>query len=85
MRSFHEKEMTEQQIYENIISRKTGMDYSTGIRFEKSLIDMDKTKSPTNSNHLENPNPKQKYIFWCTSRVGNSLRYRKYKILWFYF
>ena len=53
MISFHNQAMVKQQIYEKRIERQTGMDYSTGIHFWKSLVNMDKSKTSTKSNRTE--------------------------------
>ena len=52
MGTFHKQVVTKQHIYENILSRQTGMDYSPVIRFEKSLAHMDEAKAPTKRNQL---------------------------------
>ena len=38
------------KIYENILARRSGMDYSPGIQFQTSLINMEKAKSITMNN-----------------------------------
>ena len=38
LRAFHKQLMMKQQIYKNIIERQSGIDYSTGIHFQTSLI-----------------------------------------------
>ena len=40
LRAFHNQEMMKQQIYENMLARKSGMNYSPGIQFQTSLINM---------------------------------------------
>ena len=42
--AFHKQVMIKQNIYENILSKKSGMDYSPGIQFQTSLINMDEGK-----------------------------------------
>ena len=42
-----------QQIYENILARRSGMDYSPGIQFQTSLINMEDTKELTMGNQPE--------------------------------
>ena len=39
-----------QNIYENILARKIGMNYRLGIRFETILFDVDKAKVLIKSN-----------------------------------
>ena len=59
MRAFHKKEITKQQIYENIPARRSDMNYRPGMRFETSLITMEKSKAPTTRSQPEKPNQKQ--------------------------
>ena len=40
LRAFHKQAMMKQQIYENIISRQSGVDYSPGIQFQTNIINM---------------------------------------------
>ena len=42
--AFHKQAMMKQQIYENMIARQSGMDYSPGIQFQTSLINMEEAK-----------------------------------------
>ena len=51
-RAFHKQEMTKQKIYKNMLVKQSGMDYSPGIRFQKSLVNMDEEKSFTKNNQL---------------------------------
>ena len=64
LRAFHKQAMIKQWIYENILARRSGMDYSPGIKFQTSLINMDGSKAPTISNKPENNQQKQ---CWCGS------------------
>ena len=64
MRAIHKQEMIKQQIYENILARKSGMDYSQRIQFQTSLIIMDEAKALTTSNQ---PEKKQKKRCHCGS------------------
>ena len=41
---FQNQAMIKQQIYVNMIARKSGMYYSQGIQFETSLINMEEAK-----------------------------------------
>ena len=40
LRAFHKQANIKQQIYENMLARKIGVDYSPGIQFETSLLNM---------------------------------------------
>ena len=42
--------MIKQQVYENILARWSGMEYSPGINLKTSIINMDKAKSLTIKN-----------------------------------
>ena len=53
------------QVYDNILVRRSGVDYSPGIRFETSLVNVDEEKSLTTSNQLEKSNQKQKNQCRC--------------------
>ena len=50
LRAFHKQAMIKQQIYENMLARQSGMDYSPEIQFQKSLINMEESKELTMSN-----------------------------------
>ena len=39
-----------QQIYENMLARRSGMDYSPGIQFQTSLVNMEEAKELTMNN-----------------------------------
>ena len=47
---FHNQAMIKQKIYDNMLARKSGMDYSTGIQFEKSIISMEEAQELTKKN-----------------------------------
>ena len=53
LRAFHKQAMTKQQIYDNILARRSGVDYSTGIKFQTSLINMEEAKELTMRNQPE--------------------------------
>ena len=38
LRAFHKQAMIKQQIYNNMLARRSGMDYSPGIQFQTSLV-----------------------------------------------
>ena len=40
LRAFHKQAMTKQQIYDNMLARRSGMDYSQEIQFETSIVNM---------------------------------------------
>ena len=40
----HKQAMTKQQIYENMLVSWSGVDYSPGIQFQKSLINREEAK-----------------------------------------
>ena len=42
--AFHKQAMIKQQIYDNMIARRSGMDYSQGIKFQTSLVNMEEAK-----------------------------------------
>ena len=52
MRESHKQEMTKQKIYENILARQSGVDYSPGIRFQTSIFNMNESKALTKNNQL---------------------------------
>ena len=51
--------MIKQQIYKNILARRSGMDYSPGIQFQTSLVNMDKAKALTMNNKPEKSKDKK--------------------------
>ena len=53
-----------QQIYENMLARQSGVDYSPGIKFQTSLINMEDAKELTMRNQ---PERKQKNRYRCGS------------------
>ena len=40
LRAFHKQEMIKQKVYDNMLARRSGMDYSAGILFQTSIINM---------------------------------------------
>ena len=50
LRAFHKQAMTKQQIYDNIPSRRSEVDYSQGMQFQTSLVNMEETKELTMNN-----------------------------------
>ena len=50
MRALHKQAMMKQQIYESIISRRSGIYYSQGIRFQTRLVNVDESKALTKEN-----------------------------------
>ena len=53
LRALHKQAMIKHQSHENTLARETGVCYSTGIFFEKSLVNMDKAIALTKSNKME--------------------------------
>ena len=53
LRDFHKQVIIKQQIYDNMLARRSGMDYSPGIHLKTSLIKMEEEKSITMSNQPE--------------------------------
>ena len=49
-RAFHKQAMIKQQIYDNMLARRSGMDYSQGVQFQTSLINMEEAKELTTDN-----------------------------------
>ena len=45
--SFHKQAMIKQQIYDNMLARRSGMDYSPGIQSETSIINMKEAQELT--------------------------------------
>ena len=48
--AFHNQAMIKQPIYENILVRRSGVDYSLGIQFQNIFVIMDKSKALTMKN-----------------------------------
>ena len=44
LRFFHNRTMIKQQIYDNILARQSGMEYSPGILFKTSIINMEEAQ-----------------------------------------
>ena len=44
LRAFHNQAMMKQQIYENMLARQSGVDYSPGIQFQTSIIKKEEAK-----------------------------------------
>ena len=57
--SFHKQTMMKQNIYKNMLARQSGMDYSPGIQFQTSLINMEEEKELTIINQPEMKQQKQ--------------------------
>ena len=53
LKAFHKQAMIKQQIYDNILARQSGMDYSQGIQFETSLINMEDAQELTMNNEQQ--------------------------------
>ena len=50
LRAFHKQEMIKQQIYDNMLARRSGVDYNQGIQFETSIINMEESQELTINN-----------------------------------
>ena len=50
LRAFHKQAMIKQQIYDNMFARRSGMDYSQGIQFQTSLVNMEEANLLTINN-----------------------------------
>ena len=50
LRAFHKQAMTKKQIYDNMLARRSGMDYSQGIKFQTSIVNMEEAKELTINN-----------------------------------
>ena len=61
MRSFHKQAMMKQKIYENILARQSGVDYSPRIRFEKLLSTWNKQNHSQRAMNWENKIRSNKY------------------------
>ena len=44
LRAFHKQAMIKQQVYDNMLARRSGMDYSAGIMFQTSIINMEQAQ-----------------------------------------
>ena len=66
LRAFHQQELIKQNIYENILARQSGIDYSPGMQFQISLINMDKSKEITMNNQPVKSTDTGKRC-WCGS------------------
>ena len=56
LRAFHKQAMMKQQIYKNMLARRSGIDYSPGIHFQTSLINMEEAKELTMRNQTKDIN-----------------------------
>ena len=56
MRDFHKQAIIKQQIYDNMLARRSGMDYSQGIQFETSIINMEEAQELTMNNQPKKSN-----------------------------
>ena len=56
LRAFHKQAMIKQQIHDSMLARRSGMDYSQGIQFEISIINMEEAQELTMNNQLKKSN-----------------------------
>ena len=50
LRAFHNQAIIKQQIYNNMLAMRSGMDYSQGIKFQTSLVNTEEAKELTMNN-----------------------------------
>ena len=50
LRAFHKQEMIKEQIYNNMLAKRSGIYYSPGIQFKTGLINMEEAKELTMNN-----------------------------------
>ena len=50
LRAFHKQAMIKQQVYDNMLARRSGMDYSARIMFQTSIINMKQAQELTKNN-----------------------------------
>ena len=53
LRAFNKQAMIKQQVYDNMLARRSGMEYSTGILFQTSIINMEQAQELTMNNQPE--------------------------------
>ena len=53
LRAFHKQAMIKQQVYDNMLARRSGMDYSVGILFQTSVINVKQAQELTKNNQPE--------------------------------
>ena len=53
LRAFHKQAMIKQQVYDNMLARRSGMGYSAGILFQTSIINMKQAQELTKKNQPE--------------------------------
>ena len=56
LRAFHKQAIFKQQIYNNILARQSGVDYSQGIQFQTSIINMEEAQELTMYNQTKKNN-----------------------------
>ena len=61
MRAFHKQAMIKKHIYDNILARRSEMDYSPGMLFQTSLINIYEVKTLTMNNQPGKSMDKGKY------------------------
>ena len=53
LRAFHKQAIIKQQLYDNMLAIRSGMDYSAGILFQTSIINMKQAERLTKNNQQE--------------------------------
>ena len=56
LRAFHKQAMIKHEVYDNMLARRSGMDYSAGILFQTSIINMKQAQELTKNNQPKNRN-----------------------------
>ena len=64
LRAFHKQAMIKQQIYNNMLAKRSRMEHSQGIQFETSIINMKQAQELTKNNQ---PEKKQQNRCQCCS------------------
>ena len=77
LRAFHKQARIKQQIYDNMLARQSGMDYSQGIQFETSIINMEEAQELTMNNQPEKE--KKTFPVWLHQALTS---YFKWLLCW---
>ena len=64
LRAFHKQAIIKQQIYDNMLARRSGVDYSQGMQFHTNLINMEEAQEVTINNQTGKNQQKR---CWCVS------------------
>ena len=80
LRAFHKQVIIKQQIYDNMLETRSWMEYSQGIQFQTSLINMEEAKEITMNNQKKLcrcGSVKHLHIFSKDCPVGIAIRNAK--------